>query len=98
MLKSASWVIRGDSGHMHVAASMDTPVIGLFGITTDAIWAPLGSNSKVLRGTLGCKFACKNKHCVADNRCMVSLSPQRVVEAALLKLLNNDSTYVAVAN
>ncbi|MFT6295622.1 MAG: ADP-heptose:LPS heptosyltransferase [Glaciecola sp.] len=97
LLKSASLFIGADSGPMHVAASMDTPVIGLFGITNDAIWAPLGSNSKVLRGDLGCKFACKNKHCVADNRCMVSLNPQRVADAALRKLLNTDSIYKAVA-
>jgi len=95
LLISASLFIGADSGPMHVAASTGTPVIGLFGVTNDAIWAPLGSDSEVLRGTLGCKNTCKNKHCVADNRCMVSLNPQRVADAALRKLLNTNSIYEA---
>jgi ADP-heptose:LPS heptosyltransferase len=87
LLKSTSLFVGADSGPMHIAASTGIPVIGLFGVTNDAIWAPLGSKSEVLRGTLGCKLSCKNKLCVADNRCMVSLNPNRVLESALSKLV-----------
>lgn len=97
LLKSASLFIGADSGPMHLAASTGTPVIGLFGITNDAIWAPLGSNSDVLRGSLGCKLACRNKHCAAENRCMVSLNSQQVVDAALKKFASSKKKYKALA-
>lgn len=97
LLKSASLFIGADSGPMHVAASTGIPVIGLFGITNEVIWAPLGSKSEIIRGPLGCKLACKNKRCVAGNRCMVSLNPQRVADAALEKLAGPSQKYKAVA-
>jgi heptosyltransferase-3 len=87
LLKTTSLFVGADSGPMHIAASTGIPVIGLFGVTNDTIWAPLGNKSEVLRGTLGCKLSCRNKLCVADNRCMVSLNPKRVVESALSKLV-----------
>lgn len=87
LLKSTSLFVGADSGPMHIAASTGIPVIGLFGVTNDAIWAPLGNKSEVLRGTLSCELSCRNKLCVADNRCMVSLNPKRVVESALSKLV-----------
>ena len=41
--------IGNDSGLMHLAASIGTPTIGLFGPTDDNIYAPLGKNTMVVR-------------------------------------------------
>jgi ADP-heptose:LPS heptosyltransferase len=43
-----------DSGPMHVAASVGTPVVALFGSQTAAIWRPLGPRHTVLQTPLPC--------------------------------------------
>lgn len=43
-----------DSGPMHVAASVGTPVVALFGSQNAAIWRPLGPRHIVLQAPLPC--------------------------------------------
>jgi ADP-heptose:LPS heptosyltransferase len=43
-----------DSGPMHVAASVGTPVVALFGSQNAAIWRPLGPRHTVLQTPLPC--------------------------------------------
>ena len=51
----ACWLARArlfagnDSGITHLAAAVGTPVLALFGPTSPAIWAPRGSNVRVVR-------------------------------------------------
>lgn len=43
-----------DSGPMHVAAAVDTPVVALFGSQNATIWRPLGSRHRILQTPLPC--------------------------------------------
>jgi heptosyltransferase III len=43
-----------DSGPMHVAAAVGTPVVALFGSQNAAIWRPLGERHTVLQTSLPC--------------------------------------------
>jgi predicted lipopolysaccharide heptosyltransferase III len=43
-----------DSGPMHVAAAVGTPVVALFGSQNAAIWRPLGERHAVLQTSLPC--------------------------------------------
>jgi ADP-heptose:LPS heptosyltransferase len=43
-----------DSGPMHVAAAVGTPVVALFGSQNATIWRPLGPRQTVLQTTLPC--------------------------------------------
>jgi ADP-heptose:LPS heptosyltransferase len=43
-----------DSGPMHVAAAVGTPVVALFGSQNATIWRPLGERHTVLQTTLPC--------------------------------------------
>ncbi len=43
-----------DSGPMHIAAAVGTPIVALFGSQNATIWRPLGSRSTVLQTTLPC--------------------------------------------
>ena len=43
-----------DSGPMHIAAAVGTPVVALFGSQNAAIWHPLGENHTVLQTALPC--------------------------------------------
>lgn len=43
-----------DSGPMHIAAAVDTPVVALFGSQNARIWRPLGERHTVLQTSLPC--------------------------------------------
>ena len=49
-LKRARLFIGNDSGAMHLAAAAGIPTIGLFGPSDDALYAPWGSATRVVRG------------------------------------------------
>lgn len=73
--------IGSDSGPMHLAASTGIPVMALFGPSVEAIWAPLGDNSHVLRGDKPCGENCDAWNCDYAYHCLSSLRPERVMEA-----------------
>ena len=68
-----------DSGPMHLAAAAGLPVFALFGPSREAIWAPLGERSTVLRGELPCAEDCDAWHCRNDYHCLRSLTPDMVL-------------------
>ena len=47
-------VLCHDSGPMHVAAAVGTPVVALFGSQNATIWRPLGDRHTVLQASLPC--------------------------------------------
>lgn len=75
--------VGSDSGPMHLAASTGLPVLALFGPSVEAIWAPLGDNSRVLRGSKACGKDCDAWHCEFSYHCLTSLSPDQVLDAVL---------------
>lgn len=58
-----------DSGPMHIAAAVGTPVVALFGSQHAAIWHPLGERHTVLQTPLPCAClgAATPTPCVRDN-------------------------------
>lgn len=80
IFKRADLVISGDSGPLHIAASVGANVIGLFGPTSTWVTGPLGEGKIVIiRGEIDCKIPCYDKDC-EDNRCMKAITPEEVVE------------------
>lgn len=49
-LKHARLFIGNDSGAMHLAAASGAPTLGLFGPSDERLYAPWGSNARVVRG------------------------------------------------
>jgi len=49
LVRRASLVIAGDTGPLHLAAALETPVVGLFGPTDPERNGPYGIESRVLR-------------------------------------------------
>ncbi len=84
LLYHASVLITGDSGPMHLAASVGTPVLALFGPTT-AVWGfyPAGSRDSVLETDLPCRPCTLHgkKRCSRDHACMKGISPDQVMQA-----------------
>lgn len=82
LYRQCACFIGSDSGPMHLAAASGIPVLALFGPSVEAIWSPLGDNSKVLRGSKACGENCDAWTCDFGYHCLSSLTPEMVVSAA----------------
>jgi heptosyltransferase-2 len=80
--------LGNDSGLTHLAAAAGAgDVVGLFGPTDPAVWAPPGSRVTILAGS------CREAPCArgreipcGDSRCLRELSPEQVIVAAAARL------------
>lgn len=80
LLSKASIYLGNDSGPMHLAALMSTPVVAIFGPAREKRWSPLSEKATILRGHEPCE-KCRGKDCELDFRCVKTLSSERVKEA-----------------
>lgn len=86
MLAACAVLVTGDSGPMHLAAAVGTPVLALFGPTTRE-WGffPAGPHDVVLQRELACR-PCSlhgDKTCSRDGECLRSIEPQDVLAQVL---------------
>jgi len=88
LYKKAQMVISTDSGPMHLAAAVETPVIALFGPTDPARTGPYGAGHNIIKAELSCN-PCFLKKC-STRKCMADISPQQVF-AAVKKILTKES-------
>ena len=80
LYRQASLLITTDSGPMHLAAAVGTPVVALFGPTDPARTGPYGPGHRVIRGRLSC-IPCFRKECETRS-CMRGITVEEVFEAA----------------
>jgi heptosyltransferase II len=72
--------VSNDSGAMHLAAAIGTPVVAVFGPTRERETAPLacaGGRTEVLTHPVWCR-PCMLRECPIDHRCMTRITPARV--------------------
>jgi heptosyltransferase-1 len=81
----ASLLITTDSGPMHIAASVGTPVIALFGPTDPLRTGPYGKGHRVIRKELSCS-PCFLKKC-DSKKCMQDITVEEVFQAVKEKLV-----------
>jgi heptosyltransferase-2 len=87
-LKMCAVVLTNDSGPMHVAAAVGTPVVALFGSTSPELTGPGlpgDARHRLLKGNAACA-PCFRRECPIDFRCMQGISVEGVVEAVLRSL------------
>lgn len=77
--RNALTVITTDSGPMHLAAAVGTPVIALFGPTDPARTGPYGKGHTIIRADLSCS-PCLLKKCPTRD-CMEEITPEMVFAA-----------------
>ena len=75
-------LLTNDSGPMHVAASLGTPLVAVFGSTDWRETAPVGDASRVVREPTECA-PCILRECPIDHRCMTRVGVDRVASEAL---------------
>jgi heptosyltransferase-1 len=85
ILRRARLAVTPDTGTMHLAAALATPVVALFGPTAPWRTGPFGAGHQVLRLELACS-PCFKRHCLAP-QCLNDLTPA-IVEAACEKILS----------
>ena len=85
LVARAAVYVGGDSGPLHVAATSDVPIVGLYGPTLpvrSAPWRPASiPTAAVERLDLACR-PCDQRRCVTDDfRCLTGIGPDQVVAA-----------------
>ena len=86
IFRRARVVLSTDTGPMHVAVAVGTPVVCLFGPTSPSSTVPYGAGHTVIRVDLACspcfKRACHTRQ-YEKHACMLRLSVAEVVRAVL---------------
>jgi heptosyltransferase-2 len=85
LLKHCRVLLTNDTGPMHVAAALGTPVVVTFGSTSPALTGPGlpgDSRNQFLSAKAPCS-PCFLRECPIDFRCMNDLRVESVVEAVL---------------
>ncbi len=85
VLRQATLAVTTDTGAMHLAAALGTPVAALFGPTAPWRTGPFGEGHQVVRLGLPCS-PCFKRRC-PEPRCLTDLTPE-MVEAACEKILS----------
>ena len=78
LISLAQAVISNDSGLMHMAAATQTPVIGLYGATSEHFAPPLSAKSACLFTSPPCR-PCKKRTCrFGHYQCLTDITPAMV--------------------
>jgi len=98
LLRRLQLFITNDSGPMHLAAAVGTPVIALFGPTDPARTGPYGVGHTILRSGIPCS-PCFSRRCMnaVIMECMIAIHPQQVMESAT-KLLKGEELCQSTRN
>ena len=84
LLREAACLISNDSGPIHLASALDTPVVGFYGPETPLRYGPLSRRALVFHEDLWCSPCmsvdnAKTVHCVNDLACMKRIDPVFVI-------------------
>ena len=89
LLQKAQVAVTTDTGPMHLACALGTPVVGLFGPTAPWRTGPFGEGDEVVRLDLSCspcfRRQCPEPHCLTD---LPVASVREAVEKILVRRIN----------
>jgi lipopolysaccharide heptosyltransferase II len=85
LLKRSRLFISNDSGPVHIACAVGTPVISIFGRNQKGLspkrWGPVGPRDKVLHKEVGCE-ECLAHNCAKGFACLKAITVDDVIQAA----------------
>jgi len=81
LLARCKCLVSADTGPLHLATAVQTPVVGLFGSTDPRRTGPIGRGHQVIRKGLAC-VPCEEKNCPFGTRaCMADITVDEVFKA-----------------
>jgi heptosyltransferase-2 len=85
LLKRCQLFISNDSGPVHIATAVRTPVISIFGRNQLGLspkrWGPLGEKDQIIHKEVGC-IRCLAHNCTRDFACLKAITIDDVIKAA----------------
>jgi heptosyltransferase-1 len=89
VIKAGSVIVTADTGAMHIASALETPVVALFGSTKPGFTGPYGEGGKTVIHDLGlfCAPCVTHPTCNGRYDCMTGILPEHVLES-ILKLMD----------
>jgi ADP-heptose:LPS heptosyltransferase len=82
LLEAAPLLLAGNTGPVHVAAAVGTPVVDVYALTNPQ-HAPWGVSSRVLFCDVPCRWCYRSICPEGHHRCVRGVSPEEIVAAAL---------------
>ncbi len=93
LIEICSLLICNDTGLMHMAGAIGTPMLAIFGPTAEHIYFPSGSNTRAVSSKVACPHRLLNRFgpspCLTAGRCLIgpdscihSISVSEVLQAA----------------
>ncbi len=85
VIKQCQVLLTNDTGPMHIAAALGTPVVVPFGSTSPELTGPIqspGTRHQLIKSNVPCS-PCFLRECPIDFRCMNGITVERVVEAVM---------------
>jgi heptosyltransferase-2 len=82
VLRELRLLLTNDSGPMHLAAALGTPLVAVFGSTDWTETAPFSERARIVREETECA-PCLLRECPIDHRCMARVRVERVAATAL---------------
>jgi ADP-heptose:LPS heptosyltransferase len=81
LIRDAALLVSVDTAAIHIASTMGTPVVGLYGPGDPVLWGPLGVSNEVLFHKEPCSI-CKKAKCFQDKRyCMEGIGVEELLES-----------------
>ncbi len=97
LIERADLTITNNTGPMHVAAAVKTPVVALFALTNPpAQWGPWRVPHRQLFHDVPCRL-CYSRVCPYNQECLSLVTPAHVVEAAT-ELLDEGGSLTATGS
>jgi lipopolysaccharide heptosyltransferase II len=83
LIRRCRLFIANDTGPMHLAVAVGTPLVAIFGPTDPRRSGPYGNHElfRVVRLDLTCKRPCFVSECPIDHECMNGITPKSVLAA-----------------
>jgi lipopolysaccharide heptosyltransferase II len=88
VITKARIAVGPDTGLMHIAAAVGTPVVSLWGATSPERTGPYGFGDLVIRGRAPCS-PCYRRHCPIGRVCMQSIDVEEIMAKIEMGLSGN---------
>lgn len=82
IIKQASCFVGGDTGPMHLAVAVNTPVVALFGATDPRRNGPYGAEHRILTADRPCQ-GCWKRSCPQNEVCLETIAPELVHQCVI---------------